>query len=463
MSILSYRPSRFVPMLALILLLAFGSGAALAFPVIYGSAIPVNNPISTLYSISSVNGTATLIGPIGFGAVSALDFAPNGTLYGIGRNATGAFVLLTINTSTGAGTQVGPTGMNDNFQDITFRPSDGTLFGESAGNIYTINTSTGLATLVGPPNGGFFPDGNGLAFSSSNVLYLGSSANNIGIFQSFLQTINQVTGAATNVAPLTYSPLFGSTATTPRPNGMKFDAAGILWASVVNGFSPMNLNFLGTINIATGVVSFVGPTVMGLDAIAIRDVGTADAFQVRYFSNLNQGDSFINLTNTGASAGVGGLVGFTAGNICVNTYVFDQSEELLACCTCFVTPNGLASFSVKSQLINNNLTPEIPNSVVIKLLATAAGPAASASGCNASSPTTANLAPGLRAWGTTLHALPTTPPNYGVTETPFSISTLSQGELNHLTSFCGFIQFNGSGFGICKGCGVGGLGAATKQ
>src|ERR1700675_2498179 len=131
----------------------------------------------------------------------------------------------------------------------------------------------------------------------------------------------------------------------------------------------------------------------------IVNTATPDAFQVRYASNLNIGDSVINVTNNGASAG----------NICVNVYTFDPAEELVSCCTCSVTPNGLQSISVRGSLTSNPLTPAIPTSVVIKLIASAGG------ACNASSVT--GLAAGMRAWGTTIHALPTTPVSYGVTET----------------------------------------------
>ncbi len=208
-------------------------------------------------------------------------------------------------------------------------------------------------------------------------------------------------------------------------------------------------------NTTTAVNSTNGGT--GPTASATLNISPlADPFQVRYASNLNIGDSFVNITNTGAST-----TASAAGNLCVNVYTFDQSEELLSCCTCFVTPNGLQSISVKHSLISNNLTPEIPNSVVIKLLATSGG--SNGASCNASSPTFATLGSGMRAWGTSLHAVPTTPVTYGITETPFLFSDLSQGELNHLTSFCGFIQSNASGFGICNGCNVGGLGAATVR
>ena len=185
----------------------------------------------------------------------------------------------------------------------------------------------------------------------------------------------------------------------------------------------------------------------------IVNVATPDAFQVRYASNLNIGDSVINVTNNGAS-GTPGAIGTISGNLCVNVYTFDPAEELVSCCTCNVTPNGLQSISVRGSLTSNPLTPAIPTSVVVKLVATSGG------GCNAG--TVGTLAPGMRAWGTTLHALPTTPVSYGVTETEFSKSDLSAAEYLHLTQFCGFIQANGSGFGICSGCSTGGLGASKQ-
>ena len=181
-------------------------------------------------------------------------------------------------------------------------------------------------------------------------------------------------------------------------------------------------------------------------------VAPSDAFQVRYAANLNIGDSFINITNGGTEGGTD----TEGGNICVNTYVFDQSAEMLACCSCFVTPDALVSFSVKNQLISNNLTPEIPNSIVVKLLATSDPNNDNGRSCNASSPTANDLASGMVAWGTSLHALPTTPVTYGITETQFAQPQLSASELANLATFCGFIQSE-SGFGICKGCSIGGL------
>jgi hypothetical protein len=184
-------------------------------------------------------------------------------------------------------------------------------------------------------------------------------------------------------------------------------------------------------------------------------------FQVRYASNLAVGDSVINITNTGASS----TVAFPTqnGNICANVYTFSPDEQLISCCSCPVTPDGLVSLSAKNDLISNTLTPGVPTSIVIKVLAT------TGTTCNASTPGTgANvLATGLAAWGTTIHALPVTPGSpattYGVTETAFTPSTLSAAELTRITTLCGFIQTNGSGFGICRSCRLGGLGATQQE
>ena len=193
-------------------------------------------------------------------------------------------------------------------------------------------------------------------------------------------------------------------------------------------------------------------------------------YQVRYLANLDKGDSYINLTNAGTLDGRA-----PAGNICANVYTFDPAEELISCCTCPITPNGLVSLSVRNDLLSNTLTPGVPTSVTVKLLSSSVfdpnGLNISASSCNASGVTVPGPNPGnfltrgMRAWATTLHlntsALPA-PGVYQKTETPFSVVELSATELAKLNSFCGFIQTIGSGFGICKSCRLGALGGEIK-
>jgi len=191
-----------------------------------------------------------------------------------------------------------------------------------------------------------------------------------------------------------------------------------------------------------------------------------DSFQVHYAADLNIADSVVNLTNNGASAtAAAGGIGFASGNLCVSIYAFDPSEEMLSCCSCTVTPNGLQRVSVYTSLVANSLTGEHPSSVMIKLIATDTAGAT----CNATTPVvpggTPAFASGLLAWGTTLHKMPTS--KYALTETPFEPSNLSEAEYNHLVAFCAFITPSGvnpgfGGRGVCASCQTGALGASTE-
>jgi len=90
---------------------------------------------------------------------------------------------------------------------------------------------------------------------------------------------------------------------------------------------------------------------------------------------LPAGDSFINVSNPGSIQGLNLQVaqGFPAqidtnGDICVNTYVFSPDEQEQECCSCLLTPNGLAAFSAKNDLTANTLTGRPLTDVVMKAL-----------------------------------------------------------------------------------------------
>jgi hypothetical protein len=179
----------------------------------------------------------------------------------------------------------------------------------------------------------------------------------------------------------------------------------------------------------------------------------SSSFQVRFASNLIAGDSVVNITNTGASNGA----------MCVHVYAYTPDEQMASCCSCYVTINGLNSLSVRQDLASNPLTPVIPTALVIKLLATSDGGGGAAS-CNPGQP--GPQVPGLLAWGSTLHALPISAvapvTTYGLESTPFLSATLHPQELTRMKWLCGFIRANGSGYGMCKSCRLGGLGADVR-
>jgi hypothetical protein len=213
-------------------------------------------------------------------------------------------------------------------------------------------------------------------------------------------------------------------------------------------------------------------TVLILASIGAFAQAADTPYQVRYAANLDKKDSVMNLSNTGANGapltgpGSGGPGG--VGNICANVYVFAPDAQLIECCSCQIQPNSLESFSVKNDLISNVLqgsTP--PTSVEVALLGTLPiGGSCSNSASNVAAGAT--IVQGLVAWMATNHATVTvTPGQYWwqpstttttttFDETAFTPSTLSAGELASLANRCQNIVGNGSGFGICRSCRLGG-------
>ena len=218
----------------------------------------------------------------------------------------------------------------------------------------------------------------------------------------------------------------------------------------------MSMNTLRSTLIASFALSVV--------AFAQPNVTVDTPYQVRYVANLNLGDSVINITNSGArGAGLAaGTSAGTTGAICVNVYAFSPDEQMISCCSCPVTPNGLVSLSTRRDLVNNTLTPAVPTSIVVKLVASVP----LNNSCSGSAANWGPLTPGMLAWGTTVHAGAAAGSAAVITETPFLPASLSFagtgpdiGEATRLQSLCTFIQANGSGFGICSSCRLGGLGA----
>jgi uncharacterized protein (TIGR03437 family) len=142
-----------------------------------------------LYSVSTANASLTLIGGV-TGTPNLATFGSTTTgLYGLG--STGSFdvaTLFSINPQTGAMTAIGPLGASavPNGQGYYARLSVGssTLYVEFNGNLYTINTTTGAATQVGTT------DSNGFLTS---VLLLEYGTYYVG-FGSGIATINVATG-----------------------------------------------------------------------------------------------------------------------------------------------------------------------------------------------------------------------------------------------------------------------------
>jgi Ice-binding-like len=318
----------------------------------------------------------------------------------------------------------------------------------SSTNGGTGNTSTASVTTVGvaPTISKSFGKAVSIPLGGTTALSFTISNPNSTVALTGIGFIDNLPAGLVVATPNGLTGSCGGGTIAAAPGSGSISLMGATLASSASCTFSVNVTALveGVLTNTTGNVTSSNGT-LGATASATITVG---AFEVSYEAHLNIGDSFVNLTNAGTQGG----------NICVNVYVFTPDENLISCCSCLVTPNGLNSLSSNSDLVSNPLTLLQPTSIVKKLVAsTPIG-----GRCDASSPTAANLAAGMRAWDTKLHALPTTPVTYGVTETEFSPVTLSAAELARVTALCGFLEANGSGFGICRSCRPGALGSVSQ-
>ena len=175
--------------------------------------------------------------------------------------------------------------------------------------------------------------------------------------------------------------------------------------------------------------------VFAMAVIALALTGSALAqgdnsyYFVTYFSNnavSGAPDQTVRLVNDGE----------TGGNLWADFYVFDDSEELSECCSCLVTPDGLLSESVKTELAANPLSGPVRSRGVIKVI--------SSSYPSAVSPVTAA---GLRGWATHVQKAAS---GFAITETPLADSNYSSYEASALGPICGILLQLGSGYGSCS-------------
>jgi uncharacterized repeat protein (TIGR01451 family) len=195
----------------------------------------------------------------------------------------------------------------------------------------------------------------------------------------------------------------------------------------------------------TNVTGTITSDQTGPGGTATASIVVGIVFQVSYAANLNTGDGTVRITNDGDVSGQD-----PAGNLCADVYVFAPDQQLLSCCSCPATPNGLLTLSINNALLSNTLTGVKPPSVVLELLYSL--PDVNGSCANrAASPTP--LAAGLTAWRTSITSGPINKTSPDV-ETRFASPTLSAAELSALGNDCALVVHLGSGAGVCS-CGAG--------
>jgi len=175
--------------------------------------------------------------------------------------------------------------------------------------------------------------------------------------------------------------------------------------------------------------------VFALAVIALTLCGSALAqgdysvYFVTYYSNNDVSgapDATVRLVNDGTSGTW----------LSANFYVFDDSEELTECCSCAVSPDGLLSEDVKTELTANPLSGPIRSRGVIKVVSNANG--------SVSSP---YPTAGLHGWATHIQKDGS---GFAITESPLADSNYSDYEAGALGPICAVLLQLGSGYGSCS-------------
>ncbi len=238
---------------------------------LYGAAHRGVNGPSVFYSIDAATAAASMVGPIGFEKVSAMTYVLDGTanpsLFAVGERMDGSnqSVLLTIDPCTGAGTEIGSTGLGPgaDFNDAAQSPDSGVLYAYVFGNgdLRSFDVSNGGSAFIGdamlPFNGG-----HGLAFRSD----FGVPTTLFHTTGDELDTVDVTTGLGAFSVMLTYP----ASLTNARLNALEVDpSSDVMFGSANLGFGGAAAdNHLATVDTTTGNVVDLGSTQGGLDALA---------------------------------------------------------------------------------------------------------------------------------------------------------------------------------------------------
>ncbi len=118
------------------------------------------------------------------------------------------------------------------------------------------------------------------------------------------------------------------------------------------------------------------------------------------------------------------------GTVCADIYIFDSNQEMLSCCSCPITANGMTEIHPGTPLTRVRLLEG-----VIKVV--------SDQGCDETN-ITRPVPGGLRVFGTNAQSLGHS------TETLFQTAPLTPTEQNFLGNTCSFVHYLGSGVGVCN-------------
>lgn len=226
---------------------------------------------SRLVQIDLATGTSRTVGRINYADVEGLAISAEGTLFGVSDQSPKT--LITIDTSFGRGTAVGPGNNNlgvtgegvGSFDSLDLGLAfscDGRLWmsSDTTGKLWEVDRTSGAARFVGTMGAKI----SGLA-GTANALYGLGIEGDRGLYK-----INVDTATATRIGPST------SSIAPYVDGGMDVDSSGVLWA-VLDYMAPPDsrpgdfgkLSDLVKINTQTGAFTYVSKTFTEVEGLAI--------------------------------------------------------------------------------------------------------------------------------------------------------------------------------------------------
>jgi hypothetical protein len=173
---------------------------------------------------------------------------------------------------------------------------------------------------------------------------------------------------------------------------------------------------------------------MGSTDVVAQD----NVFALSYFSNAHTRgapDGVLRLINDGTVSDAS-----PAGDLCASLYVFDSVEQLSECCSCRVTPNGILSVSVNTNLTSSPLTGKTVTRGIVKVVSSKL----SGGRCD---PNVVAPQTGIRGWITHVQRASM---GFSITEEELTDSTYGSLESADLAEDCMVLTELASGMGVCS-------------
>ncbi|MCB0583010.1 MAG: hypothetical protein KDD10_27280, partial [Phaeodactylibacter sp.] len=318
--------------------------------------VPGPDELSALLVLDPGTGLAFPFGSIGYERCTNMEFDPaTGLIYTACERNDGSDqrVLVTFDILGPALVELGPisgpdlqdpSGVDIPVWDLAFTAS-GDLYLLSFGNnacvtLFSVDQATGAVTLVGGPNVGTATCAPGNAFDidaagqgwHTNVddAPLGGAGT--------LYSLDIGTGVSTPAAPLSYvgfpPSAFGGYILT----SMDIDpTTGAAYVTVADGGGAFGISYLGVLDLATGVVAFVGPPVSafvipGLNGIAFASFSDNPSCEVKWYDEngmqVGTGDTFDPVAANEVDPNMPGAYAFFAECTCDNGCPSARTEAI---------------------------------------------------------------------------------------------------------------------------------------